>query len=312
MFLALSLLAFARAFAHDAIDPVCGMKVALDGAQWKTSYGGDTYYFCNEGDLASFLKAPEKYASILSLTGRGALGEYRLIVKPRLPRMGEAAKIAVIPPRPLAADARVEALAFHLGPNREEVRRDRQSLHLRTDDGSWVFNRFFDRAGSLRLWVTVTLPDGQSDGVGFGFPVGDRAEHAPRATSGPLTMGEQHELMKRVGRDWLDVSQALAAERVDASMVRRSIESVRRDLGRLPEFDLHHFAEESDRHAALGRESDAALVALDRAVAADDLAEARRLAREIDGRHCTRCHLQFRWGTVDDLSRFPDLTQRSE
>ncbi|MBI3844129.1 MAG: YHS domain-containing protein [Planctomycetes bacterium] len=312
MFLALSLLAFARAFAHDAIDPVCGMKVALDGAQWKTSYGGDTYYFCNEGDLASFLKAPEKYASILSLTGRGALGEYRLIVKPRLPRMGEAAKIAVLPPLPLAADARVEALAFHLGPNREEVRRDRQSLHLRTDDGSWVFNRFFDRAGSLRLWVTVTLPDGQSDGVGFGFPVGDRAEHAPRATSGPLTMGEQHELMKRVGRDWLDVSQALAAERVDASMVRRSIESVRRDLGRLPEFDLHHFAEESDRHAALGRESDAALVALDRAVAADDLAEARRLAREIDGRHCTRCHLQFRWGTVDDLSRFPDLTQRSE
>ena len=44
-----------------AIDPVCGMDVAPDEAQGKTSYKGKTYYFCARGCKVAFDKDPEKY-----------------------------------------------------------------------------------------------------------------------------------------------------------------------------------------------------------------------------------------------------------
>ena len=43
-----------------AIDPVCGMEVETDTAQWKTVYKGTTYYFCAPGCKRSFEKEPEK------------------------------------------------------------------------------------------------------------------------------------------------------------------------------------------------------------------------------------------------------------
>lgn len=44
-----------------AIDPVCGMHVEIETAQWKTEYKGETYYFCAPGCQRSFEKDPEKY-----------------------------------------------------------------------------------------------------------------------------------------------------------------------------------------------------------------------------------------------------------
>jgi YHS domain-containing protein len=45
-----------------AIDPVCGMEVEESTAEWKTTYQGQTYYFCAPGCLRSFQKEPAKYA----------------------------------------------------------------------------------------------------------------------------------------------------------------------------------------------------------------------------------------------------------
>ena len=44
-----------------AIDPVCGMTVDTETAQWKTEYNGKTYYFCAPGCKRSFEADPEKY-----------------------------------------------------------------------------------------------------------------------------------------------------------------------------------------------------------------------------------------------------------
>ena len=43
------------------IDPVCGMEVDTEAAQWKTEYKGRAYYFCSPGCKRSFEKEPEKY-----------------------------------------------------------------------------------------------------------------------------------------------------------------------------------------------------------------------------------------------------------
>ena len=46
-----------------AKDPVCGMEVDPTKAQWTSTHGGGTYYFCSKGCKADFDKEPEKYAS---------------------------------------------------------------------------------------------------------------------------------------------------------------------------------------------------------------------------------------------------------
>jgi Cu+-exporting ATPase len=44
-----------------ARDPVCGMTVDEDSAQFTSEYMGKTYYFCNERCKKAFDKAPERF-----------------------------------------------------------------------------------------------------------------------------------------------------------------------------------------------------------------------------------------------------------
>ena len=47
--------------ANMAIDPVCGMKVNKDEAQFTVDHEGKTYYFCMEKDKLAFVENPQKY-----------------------------------------------------------------------------------------------------------------------------------------------------------------------------------------------------------------------------------------------------------
>jgi len=47
-----------------AIDPVCGMEVEEETAEWKTTYQGQMYYFCAASCLKSFEKEPAKYLAV--------------------------------------------------------------------------------------------------------------------------------------------------------------------------------------------------------------------------------------------------------
>ena len=44
-----------------ATDPVCGMQVDTDHAQWTCEHNGTTYYFCARGCMLEFRDDPEKY-----------------------------------------------------------------------------------------------------------------------------------------------------------------------------------------------------------------------------------------------------------
>lgn len=45
----------------EAIDPVCGMTVQIDGAEITTEYNGQTYYFCCDGCKTAFEQDPAQY-----------------------------------------------------------------------------------------------------------------------------------------------------------------------------------------------------------------------------------------------------------
>jgi Cu+-exporting ATPase len=44
-----------------AIDPVCGMEVDTEHAQWTAEHDGQTYYFCSKGCMLEFNDDPEHY-----------------------------------------------------------------------------------------------------------------------------------------------------------------------------------------------------------------------------------------------------------
>lgn len=44
-------------------DPVCGMTVDAEQAQWKSEYNGNTYYFCSQQCKQKFDQEPARYAS---------------------------------------------------------------------------------------------------------------------------------------------------------------------------------------------------------------------------------------------------------
>jgi YHS domain-containing protein/TusA-related sulfurtransferase len=58
--LGMSVWAAAQA-ADKAVDPVCGMSVATEGAKWTFDYKGTTYYFCGEKCKTAFVNEPEKF-----------------------------------------------------------------------------------------------------------------------------------------------------------------------------------------------------------------------------------------------------------
>ncbi len=44
-----------------ATDPVCGMDVDMDSAQWKLAHDGQTIYFCSKGCMLDFQDDPDRY-----------------------------------------------------------------------------------------------------------------------------------------------------------------------------------------------------------------------------------------------------------
>jgi YHS domain-containing protein len=43
------------------IDPVCGMEVDTERAQYMTEHDGQTHYFCGRGCMLEFQDDPDKY-----------------------------------------------------------------------------------------------------------------------------------------------------------------------------------------------------------------------------------------------------------
>jgi P-type Cu+ transporter len=44
-----------------ATDPVCGMQVDTDNAQFTAEHDGQAFYFCSRGCMLDFQEEPERY-----------------------------------------------------------------------------------------------------------------------------------------------------------------------------------------------------------------------------------------------------------
>jgi len=49
---------------HEALDPVCGMSVAVATARYRATHEGRTYYFCSAGCLSKFEADPSAYGGV--------------------------------------------------------------------------------------------------------------------------------------------------------------------------------------------------------------------------------------------------------
>ncbi|MBI2073177.1 MAG: XdhC family protein [Gemmatimonadetes bacterium] len=58
--------------ADEALDPICGMTVAVATARHRAEYGGRTYYFCCAGCREQFLRDPPRYATARVAGAEGA------------------------------------------------------------------------------------------------------------------------------------------------------------------------------------------------------------------------------------------------
>jgi xanthine dehydrogenase accessory factor len=52
------------ALPAEAVDPVCGMTVAVEGAAATAEHGGITYYFCSAHCQTGFLEDPQRFAAV--------------------------------------------------------------------------------------------------------------------------------------------------------------------------------------------------------------------------------------------------------
>lgn len=151
--------------------------------------------------------------------------------------------------------------------------------------------------GATTAWFTI--PVGQAEPP--------RAPPRPPA-SGTIPMDVQHEAMARLGDTWAALAAALDHERPDPAAARVALPVTRAWAALTPHFVLHRHEDARPEFRALAAEFLQNLDALGADLRAGDGVAARARFRTIDREDCFRCHVKFRWGTVADLSRFPDLS----
>lgn len=234
----------------------------------------------------------------------------------------------------------LEVLFFDLDAAHTEVGRGYLHMPPAATPGVYSLGRLLTQPGTVRLLAFVpplesTEPSPSLEGgvprrppdraapsasiptaIPFGFPVDPAVlpSGPPPAPSSPnrptpqaLTMEAQHESMRVIGHAWDELHEALSRTPAAWTDVLRQWQRIEAMVDRLPGFELHRFPEDKAQFIAMGREFALAIrqfrTRIDRQDRAATVAEYVR----IDGQVCTRCHLKFRWGSVADLTRFPDL-----
>lgn len=330
------------ALAHGVRCPVCGMPVDDHTTKWKTTWNGQTYFFCMEEDQKAFEAAPERYAGVLKLTRK--VGERVVVatIRPRAPRVGDTVRVHV-QVAPVASDgmsafegealvtSSVRAMVWTLDRSRPPRARP---IRLQPEGEGRVQGMALltSEPRPVRLRLEVLVRGGEELLAYFDVPVvpatGAEESHAheagapehghgtapppgeaPPDPDAPLTMEAQHLSMKVMARRWDQVDQELASERPDRDRAVHAIDEIEAWRRVMPRFSLHKFAEQKAEYDALAGSFGDQLAILRTELEAGRWTEARDAWRQIDANHCTRCHVKFRWAITTDLKDFPDLTR---
>ncbi len=313
----LSLAILARgALAHEERDLVCGMMVDVDHAEWVFDHEGRRYYFCDRSDLEIFRENPDSFVAALKLSRATPARRYDCTVRPRQPVAPGAATIVLAGAGLEAAPARARVEAYFVDRRRPPAPETIRLVRL-GEDGKLGFTLSLDRPGDVRLLFRIVPEEGAPEEiVAFGFPVAPAPETESPAiaalSGGPFTMDAQHHAMKEMGELWAGVAERLAVEPADLDGTKEPLARVRALSTLLPSYSLHRFPEAMAEMVEEGAVFEKAVVSLLLAVAKGDAREARERFATIDAMSCTKCHYKFRFGVIDDVSRFPDLREREE
>jgi len=307
--------------AHEEQDPVCGMMVAIEDARWTFDYMGKKYYFCNAEDLELFKATPEKYVSALREVK--VFKDVGLVVttRPKEPKVGRLAKCTmkvgpllesgIGPDESSPLKIRNGVVRVYLADRTREPACSTLVLHPLSEPGVYGFSVQVKDPGPHHVYLKVELEDGRSFSTAFEFTA--VSEPDPHDGGGlpiakdKISMEDQHATMKHIGRLWTEIWESLEGGGVSRPGLARRVRDLRDLQGNLRLFSLHKFAERKDEFETLAGEFGDRLKELDRVAGREDAQEIRRAFRQIDLHSCTQCHLLFRWGVVEDLSRFPDV-----
>lgn len=307
------LLACVLAIAHDEVrDPVCGMMVDPETAPAHAEFEGRTYWFCQEREKGEFLADPARYISLVRVQRWFGAGLFSVTADPATPSAGSEVRIlASLAPRAGGTVDHSKPVKLASAELRLwRIARDREPRELRvqmSDMGgrsrgalAWV-----DEPGEWRGLVEAETRTGERLRATLSFTVGPQKPPPPRA-EGEFTMAVQHEVMKRMGRDWQEIELQLARKKPDGVAVAAAAARIEGDRELLPNFSLHVNADAKAEFDVLAGRMAGPLAEFRAAVAAQSWEEARAGWRRIDARNCTLCHLKFRWDAVRDLSRFSE------
>lgn len=318
-----AVLAFPRtAAAHEERDLVCGMMVDIDDAEFVFDYDGKTYYFCNAADLGLFRADPAAYAGALRLARESNGRAYECSVRPREPVAKGVATIVLTAPEPLEP-GRPPLAEVHFVDRSRAPRPERIRLVPLPEAGKYGMKLALEKPGDVRILFRARVPGDDpsaapaEDVLVFSFRAVEGAgshegaiEHAIR--TGEVSMEAQHRSMAEMGELWTGVAKRLAAEPPDLEGAKEPLARIRALSRLMGGFELHRFPEEKAEMLAEASVFESAIVSLLRSVSRDRADEARERFATIDAMSCTKCHLKFRFGAVDDVSRFPDLRERED
>jgi len=125
-----------------------------------------------------------------------------------------------------------------------------------------------------------------------------------------LTMSKQHQVMRFVAAKWRKTRQALKGTVPLRELASRNLQDMEDAAGLMSRFQLHKHAKDRKEFLDMVRDFQRTLSRAKEATRAqkDDIEE---LLDRLESRHCTRCHLKFRWGNMPDVRDYLDLRYMS-
>lgn len=315
--LALLLLLVPVGLAHEDRDPVCGMPVEIEHAQFKTSYGGKVYYFCMDTCYNSFTADPKKYVNLVRRTRVVGSTVQVFVARPGDPtkiyfKVAKPAEDGMSPDENAALPlASAKATLFELRRDQPPIGREYAMHPILNEKNTYAFAARLSDRGEYRVIFNVRLEDGtdQRAVFDFDFEFEPHAHAYPRLPSGQekLPMEEQHVTMKVMGRKWMDTWDALFGDAPNPERALMSVREIEAWTANLPKFNLHKYPQRKPEFDELSKDFRSRLRDFRKAFDDRDLPKLQSKFIEIDGMSCLRCHLVFRWGVAEDVSRFPDL-----
>lgn len=158
--------------------------------------------------------------------------------------------------------------------------------------GAYGFSTSAEREGILRIDIDVDIEEDRFEAsTAFDVPVGPARIKA-------VDPKNSKEVMSEIGRLWADLHQQVEERREPDRDRLEKIRGLQRSIASWTPRKFPERKAEFDRIAEeFGRDLDALAASKD----------FRKDFRRVDLYSCTRCHLVFRWGSIQDIGRFPEL-----